>query len=840
MVGLVIVSHSRPLANALVNLIKQVSSPDAPIALAAGVGDDREDFGTDAIEIMEAIQSVASEDGVLVLMDLGSAVLSAQTALDLLPPEEAQKVRFCSAPLVEGAIAAGVQISLGNPIEVVAREAMQALTPKQEQLEEGPLEPETAPQANLPDSSAKILDLTLINLHGLHARPAARFVRLASQFKADVQVKNLANNKGPVTARSLNAIATLGAIEGHRIRVSASGEDASQALKALQDLVESGFGEAPAQAASPTPTETLASRPTREGVVNAVPVSEGYALAPLYHYEAALPPISTEPAQDPSTEWSHLQTALDNTRTTIEQRLKQLGKSLREADAAIFEAHILILQDPEIRQLARQAIFERRMNAAAAWKQSVDSIKGQYLALDDPYQKERAADVEDIGRQVLFTLSGKSPQIEMHVDSPVILFAEDLSPSETSQLDMRMVQGIITALGGPTSHSAILSRALGIPAVAGAGNLMIGLKSHPQVGLDGFSGEIYLDPSIEEAQQLAERRKDWLAERDELIRHSQTAAHTHDGRRVEVFANVGSLADASVAIQNGSEGVGLLRTEFLYLTREEAPSEEEQYQVLAEFYQAFGPDRPITVRTMDIGGDKPLAYMHLPEEKNPFLGMRALRISLEQPDLFIPQLRAILRAAAGSPCRIMFPMVADIDEFRRARQWVEKVHAQLSSEGVAHAWPVEIGIMVEIPSAALLSQCLAAEVDFFSIGTNDLTQYTLAAERGNPGLAYLADAMHPAVLKLIGQVAQNAHAAGKWVGICGELGGDPVAIPVLVGLGIDELSMNAPAIPRAKSILNQINSDEVQALAEKVLRASTADESRCWQKSLLNSGKSGK
>jgi phosphoenolpyruvate-protein phosphotransferase len=411
-------------------------------------------------------------------------------------------------------------------------------------------------------------------------------------------------------------------------------------------------------------------------------------------------------------------------------------------------------------------------------------------------------------------------------DEPVILYADDLTPTETSQLDMQKVLGIVTAGGGPTSHSAILARALGIPAVAGAGRMLDRRPSGTLIGLNGFTGEIWLDPSEDVQAEIRQCRAEWLSGREELLKTSRQLGMTKDGRRVEVFANIGSLNDARAAVQNGAEGVGLLRTEFLFLTRETAPSEEEQCYVLREIFETMGPDRPVTVRTLDVGGDKELPYIQLPEEPNPFLGLRALRLSLSRPDLFLTQLRAILRAADGYPCRIMFPMVADVEEIRKARRWMEKAHQDLTEESKPHAWPVELGIMIEIPSAALLAPVFAHEVDFFSIGTNDLTQYTLAAERGNPALHHLADGLHPAVLRLIGEVVEASHQAGKWTGICGELGGDPEATPILVGLGVDELSLNPAGIPRIKSLLRELTMEEARILAEKALRCQTSAEVR--------------
>ncbi|HLO34213.1 MAG TPA: phosphoenolpyruvate--protein phosphotransferase, partial [Anaerolineales bacterium] len=475
---------------------------------------------------------------------------------------------------------------------------------------------------------------------------------------------------------------------------------------------------------------------------------------------------------------------------------------------------------------ARAGIDERHENAALAWNEAITAAAESYRALDDPYLQARAADVEDVGTQVLFAMADQSARTPLTFEQPVILYAADLTPSETSQLDMQRVLGIITAGGGPTSHSAILSRALGIPAVAGVGTLLERQPNGTLTAINGFTGEIWLEPSAEVQSKLQVSRADWLTGREKLLQTSQQLALTKDNHRVEVFANIGGVNDARAAVRNGAEGVGLLRTEFLFLTRETAPSEEEQFLLLHEIFELLGDKRPVTARTLDVGGDKELPFIQLPEEPNPFLGVRALRLSLTRPDLFLTQLRAILRAADGYPCRIMFPMVADVEEIRKARTWVDKAHHELSQENQPHAWPIELGIMVEIPSAALLSPVLADEVDFFSIGTNDLTQYTLAAERGNPALSHLADGLHPSVLKLINQVVEASHQTGKWTGICGELGGDPEATALLVGLGVDELSLNPAGIPRIKSIIRGLTMDTARSLASRALQCKTSAEVR--------------
>jgi phosphoenolpyruvate-protein phosphotransferase/dihydroxyacetone kinase phosphotransfer subunit len=826
MIGLVIVAHSRALALALRDLARQVSSEETAIAIAAGTGPDKSEFGTDALEISEAIQSVYSPDGVLILMDLGSAVLSAQVAIELLPPEFQANVQFCSAPLVEGAIAASVQASLGSDLETACREAQQALLPKKEQLGETAEMPSysLAQDEVVLGSGAPCVHLVLHNTYGLHARPAARFVQMAGKYTAEIQVKNLTNGKGPVTAKSLNALATLGAVQNHQIEICASGPQAQEALQALSGMVEENFGEGTEPPPS-KPAPEISQPKQIEGALNGIPIAEGIAVAPIARYEAPPPPVPQDPGQGFEHEWSRLQTALEVVRKSIGEQYLRVSASLGREQAAIFEAHLLILDDPEIQDGVRKEIENSGMNAAAAWQKIIENTAAQYEALEDPYLQQRATDVRDVGNQVLHALAGQTKQVEIRFDHPVILVANELTPTQTTQLDLAQVQGLVTVVGGPTSHSAILARSLGIPAISGISASILKLADGTPAGLDGNRGALWVRPSDEIRKTLEAERANWLTQRKELMEQSRQQGRTKDGKRVEIVANVGNLPDTEAAAKNGAEGIGLLRTEFLFLTRTDPPTEDEQYEALRKIVQVMD-NLPVIVRTLDVGGDKPLPYVDLPIEANPFLGVRAIRLSFQRPDLFNTQLRAILRAGAHGNVKVMFPMVSGVEEIQKARHMLVEIHQDLESQGIDHQWPLETGIMVEIPSAAILAPVLAPVVDFFSIGTNDLTQYTLAAERGNASLAELSDALHPAVLRLIQQVAQGAHAHGKWVGICGELGGDPAAAPILVGLGVDELSMNPGSIPKVKSILRSITHSQAQELANQALALGTTAEIR--------------
>jgi phosphocarrier protein FPr len=462
---------------------------------------------------------------------------------------------------------------------------------------------------------AEEIVLTLKNLHGLHARPAARFVQTAAGFEADVQVRNLANQKGPVSAKSLNALATLGAVRDHQIAITASGLEAGQALTALQNLVDGNFGESVEEDVAPTPVVTKPTPSPMEGAERAVAVSDGLAIGPIYKYKPQPPPVPQEPAEDPDAEWQRLEQGLGNTRRVIRQRRNDLAAVIGEVESAIFDAHLLILQDPDLLGQVRSAIYDENRNAAAAWDAKIKEIAQNYKALDDPYLQQRAADVLDVGNQVLFALSNKVEAPAMEFSEPVILYAHELTPTETSQLNMEQVVGILTVIGGPTSHSAILARALGIPAVSGISRGFENLSDDTFVAIDGFNGDVWVDPPDKVRQQIQAEREAWLVERERLLRTSHELAATRDGVHIEVAANVGNVMDARAAIKNGAEGIGLLRTEFLYLTRESPPTEDEQVKSLLEIGEAMSSDgntgRQIIVRTLDVGGDKELPYIPL-------------------------------------------------------------------------------------------------------------------------------------------------------------------------------------------------------------------------------------
>ncbi|HDU8545769.1 TPA: phosphoenolpyruvate-protein phosphotransferase PtsI [Morganella morganii] len=497
-------------------------------------------------------------------------------------------------------------------------------------------------------------------------------------------------------------------------------------------------------------------------------------------------------------------------------------KNLGAEKAEIFEGHIMLLEDEELENEITD-IIKSKKTADYAVHQVIEEQATALEGLDDEYLKERAADVRDIGNRLLKNILGM-PIIDLSaIAEEVILVSKDLTPSETAQLNLKKVLGFITDIGGRTSHTSIMARSLEIPAVVGTGNATENIKSDDYLILDAVNNTIYLNPSEEDIERMKEVRDDYLAEKAELAKLKDLPAVTLDGHQVEVCANIGTVRDMPGAERNGAEGVGLYRTEFLFMDRDSLPTEEEQFRAYKEVAQAM-PDEAIIVRTMDIGGDKDLPYMNLPKEENPFLGWRAIRICLDRREILDTQLRAILRASVFGKLRIMFPMVISVEEVRELNKIVDEMKQQLRDEQKPFDETIEVGIMVETPAAAVNARHIAKEVDFFSIGTNDLTQYTLAVDRGNELISHLYNPMSPAVLNLIKQVIDASHAEGKWTGMCGELAGDERATLLLLGMGLDEFSMSSIAIPRIKKLIRNTHYEDAKALAEQALAQPTATE----------------
>lgn len=490
---------------------------------------------------------------------------------------------------------------------------------------------------------------------------------------------------------------------------------------------------------------------------------------------------------------------------------------------AIFDGHIMLLEDEELEQEILDLIRKQKLPADAAVHEVIEDQASALEALDDEYLKERASDVRDIGKRLLRNILGLTIIDLSAIDNQSILIAHDLTPSETAQLNLDKVLGIITDLGGRTSHTSIMARSLELPAIVGTGSITSQVTSGDMVVMDAVNNRIFINPDQDTTMELSALQAQYLDEKAEMAKLKDLPAITLDGHQVEVCANIGTVRDVAGAERNGAEGVGLYRTEFLFMDRESLPSEKEQFESYKAVAEGMGA-QAVIIRTMDIGGDKDLPYMNLPKEDNPFLGWRAIRICLDRKEILHTQLRAILRASVFGKLRIMFPMVVSVEEVRLLKAELEQLKQQLQTEGVAFDTNIEVGIMVETPASAVIARHLAKEVDFFSIGTNDLTQYTLAVDRGNDRISHLYNPMSPSVLNLIKQVIDASHHEGKWTGMCGELAGDERAILLLLGMGLDEFSMSAISIPRIKKIIRNTNFADAKRLATLALELPTADE----------------
>ena len=663
---------------------------------------------------------------------------------------------------------------------------------------------------------------TIVNPHGMHARPAARLVQIAREFDADI---TLIFEQKTASATSVADIMALDLSHLAVVEIVAQGEDAALAVDALYQAVSDGLGEKPGHDTQTPAAQKLVS--DQVGVIGGIPASPGTALGTVVVRDTSLPTFEKlSPA--PTLEVQKLKAALEQVRATLAKEEAAFRKSGEEEKAQIFAAHRELLEDEGIFGDANTAIEGRGTSAAQGWVSAIELRVDALGSLKNPILRQRAADMKDIGRRVLFAILGSSePRLEFTKES--ILLCDDLTPSTAAALDAKRIGGIITELGGSTSHAAIIARSLGVPYVAGIGAEASALKSGIQVIVNGTTGAIIVAPdamAIEAAE--AEIKRQEGAQAIEQKRAHEKAV-TMDGFEVEVGANIGSAKDSQESVSKGCDGVGLLRSEFLFLGRREAPTEEEQRVEYEAIARTLGPTRSLVIRTLDVGGDKPLAYMPLEEEENPFLGIRGLRLSFKFPDLFRSQLRAALAAAPLTKLHLMFPMVAQPSEFTKARQLVTEEIERL------HIDPkkVAIGVMVEVPSAALNARWLAREADFFSIGTNDLTQYTLAMDRGHSELSHQADAFDPAVLRLIQMTVAAAHAEGKWVGVCGGLAAEPLATPLLLGLDLNELSVPAPVIPELKARIRRLDHKACRAIAEGALALPSAAHVRQLLSSFL-------
>lgn len=558
-------------------------------------------------------------------------------------------------------------------------------------------------------------------------------------------------------------------------------------------------------------------------ILKGIAASDGVAISKAYLLVEPDLSFSSENISDVDGEVEKFKAAVNQSKVELTQIRNNAEKQLGADKAAIFDAHLLVLEDPELLNPIEENIRNNKVNAPTALQEVSNNFISIFENMDNEYMKERAADIRDVSKRILAHILGVELPNPSMINESVIIVGEDLTPSDTAQLNKEFVKGFATNIGGRTSHSAIMSRSLEIPAVVGTKDITDRVKHGDSLIIDGLTGDVIIDPSEDEVLAYEQKQKYFFAEKQELAKLVNDDSVSKDGVHVELAANIGTPNDLEGVKNNGAQGIGLYRTEFLYMGRDNMPSEDEQFEAYSKVLKEMDGKR-VVVRTLDIGGDKELSYLNLPKEMNPFLGYRAIRLCLDQTDIFRTQLRALLRASEYGKLNIMFPMIATIQEFRDAKAILLEEKEKLVSEGVKVDDDIEVGIMVEIPATAALADIFAKEVDFFSIGTNDLIQYTMAADRMSERVSYLYQPYNPAILRLIKQVIEASHKEGKWTGMCGEMAGDNTAVPLLLGLGLDEFSMSATSILKARKQIKELDQKEMQELANRAINCATSEE----------------
>lgn len=829
MIGVVVVSHSRALARAARDLALEMSAAGSAPAVALAAGLDESTTGTDATVVAETITAVDAAnggDGVLVLVDLGSAVLSAEMSLEMVAPEVAARVRVSPAPLVEGLLAAVVSAGAGADLATCAQEAERGLVAKREHLGAGPPrgagsgtpghgapgEPED--DEDDPGGAWQSVELAVLGAHGLHARPAARVVALVAGAgpETDVQLSNLSSRRGPVDARSLSAVATLAAEQGHVLLAEARGEHAAQVLGGLEALASTGFGDlvGPVEPMAEVELPVPAAVSTEPGIAGS---GLEAAIGPAVFAQTVPRPAEEDRAVDPEREQQVLRAAVHEALDRLAALEEHARRHLGFGEAEVFAAHSILLRDPGLRGDVARRIREGA-SAASAWQSGIEQVASRFDALPDSYQRERAQDVRSIGQRVARILLGLEEPESL---GEGVLVVDDLDPSLAISLDADAVRGVLTRDGGGLGHGVLIARARGVPVLTG-----VGARADVPLGtvlaFDARSGRVEVDPPPEVQtafEAMLDRRRE---QRERALADTHLPVTTQDGLRITVKANASSLATARLGAGLGAEGSGLVRTEAVFAQWRTAPSVEQQQEVYAAIATAYRP-HPVTIRTWDMGADKPLRFVTSRPETNPFLGERGIRAFREDPAVLTDQLEAICLVAQEHRVNVLFPMITSVDDVEWARQRLVEAAARAGLPGLPRR--LGVGIMVEVPAVAVRLGRLAQGLDLISIGSNDLSQYTLAAERGNPRLGHWSDPLDPAVLQLIRFICDRAP-EGVVVSLCGEMAADPDVARLLVGLGVRELSSTPAAVPAVKACLRESTLAELRDLAAGALAARDA------------------
>ncbi len=833
-VGLVIVSHSATLAAGVHEIASEMTQEPVPIIAVGGIDDPQHPLGSDAAKVYEALESLAGQPGVVIFYDIGSTKLNAELAMDMISPELRERVWVCDAPLVEGVLTAVVEAAAGAAPEQIIAAAKQSAAPA---------EPVDAPADAVPTDPEQLAgyvtrDYTLRNRLGLHARPAAQLVALLRSSSAPVYIRNVSTGAPFADAASLNSILHAQATGGNTVRLAIGGGQPESLHKKIAALIDSAFGEeayAPPQTAPPDTAGATAAEPVSDSqpdtpapalesgaVIHGTVIAPGFAIGQVRWYRQISLQAERTPVSDSGAEVQVLAAACRDAGRELQELLQ--GATAVEQDT--LQVQIAFLEDPDIIGKTEQDIRKNSINAAGAWGACIRATMQSYQEIRDPLFRARAEDIGDLGRRVLRILTARNssqPAAETEFpDEPVVLCLDTLDVSMIPLLRNSRILACCTVAGEPASHAAILTASFQIPIMFMCGEKLQSVDSGKVLAVDGTrgTGGITYEPSERGRARFDRRRKQWAERHAVINKRRRDPAHTRDGVPVAVYANIALPDEARQAVEAGADGVGLFRSEFLYMNRPAAPDEEEQYQAYRGAVDAL-QGKPLTIRTMDIGGDKEVPYLHREAENNPNLGVRGIRYSLADAALFRQQLRAIVRCARDTgQVQVMLPLITNAFEVEAARTLLQECIAEVSPEGVS----LPLGIMIETPAAALCAPALAGMVDFFSIGSNDLTQYIMATDRNNRQLASYSDSFHPAVLRAVRAAARAADDAGIACSICGNMASVPAAATLLVGLGIRKVSVTARSIPEIKYQVAGIDTRDASALADDALRCSSAQE----------------
>jgi len=804
MVGIVFVSHSKLLAEGVKELAEQMTQGKVSIEAAGGIDDEENPIGTDAMRVMAAIEKVYDNNNVLVLMDMGSALMSAEMAIQFLDEEIQKHIYLCAAPLVEGGIAAAVQAMIGADIKAVMEEASSAIKSKQKQLnleeDETSEERENNTKNKCEENKEFInFEITVPNKFGLHARPASKLIELTKDLLIDIQIS--INSSQWFNAKSLNNLSLLGAKQGDQLYFKISGNDSQILKERIQNFANNNFGDKDEENIQKVAKSDIS--PSNKKGIWGIPSSNGIATGKAIFLEKKKISIPKEKTADAIKETKKFENALKMAKDEILLNKKENENSLSKDEMAIFDAHINFIDDFELTDKVKNQISKESATSITAWYNITQDIANQYKNSKNSYTREREADVRDIQELVLKHL-GLKTETNYNFSEPTILLAKNLQPSETLKLDTKYVKGFILEDGNENAHTAIMARSLGIPAITGVGHIFSKIPLNQEILINGESGEILTDPNSKEWLVALKTQKEQDSLASEEKKFSQNKVKTKEGIYVAVNANISGVTDALLAQEYGADGIGLFRTELYFMNQDKLPTEDQQVELYTQICRIL-KGKSITIRTLDVGGDKPISYLPIAKEENPFLGLRGIRFLLANKAVFKTQIRAILRVSKEQNVRMMFPMISKIEEWKEAVDLVSTCKKELEKEGLSFNPNMPCGMMVEVPSVLMCIDQFAKEVDFFSIGTNDLSQYLMAADRGNSAVSNLITTKEEAVLKAIEIIGNSAYKFKTPVSICGELGSKEEVIPYLLKHNIVSLSMNALQVPKIKKIIHNLD-----------------------------------